>query len=79
MNQIILTNWNLIEAEKIIINHCLNNNLDKSFKDLSQLLGISERTLYRKINDYNIPLKPKKLEFQAISFLTKKGYKIEKL
>lgn len=80
MNQIVLTNYNLKEAEKIIICHCLENNKDKTLKELADLLHIAERTLYRFIvkNDlkhFRVLLS----ESRAIELLKKNGYTVEKI
>lgn len=78
MEPIVLTNYNLKEAEQVIITSCLKNNKEKTFKEQSELLHISERTLYRLIHSYE--LKVKRLtasELKAMNSLKKKGYKIE--
>lgn len=46
--------YNLAEIEKQTIIRCLNENPEKRLTDYADLLGISERTFYRKINAYGL-------------------------
>lgn len=46
--------YNLARWEKDIIVDCITNNPDKSFDDYATLLGISNRTFYRKIHTYDL-------------------------
>lgn len=46
--------YNLIEIEKQTIIRCITDNPQLSFGKYAELLGISERTLYRKINIYDL-------------------------
>lgn len=46
--------YNLAEIEKQTIIRCIKDNPEQSFEDYAQLLCISERTLYRKVNVYNL-------------------------
>ena len=46
--------YNLAKIEKEAIVSCISNNRDKSFSEYAEMLGISERTLYRKIHCYDL-------------------------
>ena len=46
--------YNLAKWEKDIIVACITNNPSKSFGEYASLLGISERTLYRKIHAHDL-------------------------
>ena len=46
--------YNLAKREKDIIVDCITNNPSKSFGEYASMLGISERTLYRKIHAYDL-------------------------
>jgi len=48
--------FNLLELEKQTIEKCLQDNYSNKFTlvDCAKLLGISERTLYRKINEFDL-------------------------
>lgn len=46
--------YNLAKWEKDIIVDCINNNPDKTFDEYANLLGISSRTLYRKIYAHDL-------------------------
>ena len=75
---IVLTNYNLKEAEKTIITACLENNPHTSLEEQADMLHISQRTLYRFILEHG--LKSKRLtagEIRALNSLKKKGYRIE--
>lgn len=46
--------YNLAKWEKDIIVDCITNNPSKSFGEYASMLGISERTLYRKIHTHDL-------------------------
>lgn len=46
--------YNLAKWEKDIIVDCITNNPDKYFSEYASMLGISERTLYRKIHTHDL-------------------------
>lgn len=46
--------YNLAKWEKDIIVDCITNNPSKSFGEYASMLGISERTLYRKIHAHDL-------------------------
>lgn len=46
--------YNLAKRERDVIVDCINNNPHKSFTEYAELLGISERTLYRKIHTHDL-------------------------
>ena len=78
MEPIVITNYNLKEAQKTIITACLKSNKDKTLKEQAKLLHMSERNLYRLICLYE--LRAKRLtvgELKALKSLKNKGYKIE--
>lgn len=78
MEPIVLTNYNLDEAEKVVITSCLKNVKNKTLKEHAEILHINERTLYRKIKKYKIKHEktPHYIE-KAINMLKKKGYNIQ--
>lgn len=41
--------YNLKVAEKLIMQRCINDNPGCSYEDLSKLLGVSVRTVYRMV------------------------------
>jgi len=49
-----LNSLNLQKAEEKIIKQAIIENSEKTYKEISEILGISERTLYRKVKDFNI-------------------------
>lgn len=71
-----LTDYNLIKAEKLIIQTCLEDNPDSTYNQIADMLHISTRTLYRKMYDYGI--QKNKTIAGKIKYLEKLGYKIEK-
>ena len=78
MTQIVLTNYSLEEAQLIIIKTCLEENKDKSLDDISKLLHISNRTLYRFMKNNGIKHKFLNLSTnKAIQYLESKGFKVE--
>lgn len=46
--------YNLAKWEKDIIVDCINNNPNKDFDEYAAMLGISSRTLYRKIHAHDL-------------------------
>lgn len=54
-----LNSLNLQKAEEKIIKQAITENSEKTYKEISQILGISERTLYRKVRDFNIEISKK--------------------
>lgn len=46
--------YNLAKWEKDIIVDCITNNPKKSFSEYASMLGVSERTLYRKIHTHDL-------------------------
>lgn len=46
--------YNLAKWEKDVIVDCITNNPSKSFGEYASMLGISERTLYRKIHAHDL-------------------------
>jgi hypothetical protein len=46
--------YNLAQVEKQTIISCVNNNPNKTFTEYAELLGISERSFYRKIHQYDL-------------------------
>lgn len=46
--------YNLAKWEKDIIVDCITNNPSKSFGEYASMLGVSERTLYRKIHAHDL-------------------------
>lgn len=48
------SSYNLAKWEKDIIVDCVTSNPDKSFSHYAELLGISERTFYRKIYQHDL-------------------------
>lgn len=46
--------YNLAKWEKDIIVDCITNNPSKSFSEYASMLGVSERTLYRKIHTHDL-------------------------
>lgn len=76
-----LTTYDLKNAEKRIIEKCIVDNPMLPMFKLSQMLGISERTLYRLVKTYNIdakiasPTKRKALE-RAKELLAEAGYDV---
>lgn len=78
-----ISSYNLDEAYLTIVKHLLNNESHLSNKEMSEKLGISERTLYRYMVSNNLNRKlgknygKRKLTKQnAISLLEGLGYKI---
>lgn len=72
------TTYNLELLEKNAIKQCFEENPRKNIRQIADLLGISERNLYRKMKDLKISTKstkaPKKL-VRAIAVLEGKGYR----
>ena len=52
MPEIVLKSYNLQKVEKQVIKELLMKGKDRT--RTAKMLGISERTLYRKINAYNL-------------------------
>lgn len=50
----LIKTYNLEEIERIAIITCLNEHKGFSLLEIAEILGISERTLYRKLNKYDI-------------------------
>jgi transcriptional regulator with PAS, ATPase and Fis domain len=48
------TNYNLREIERNIIQNCLYDHPTHKLREIAKLLGITERSLYRKKNEYNL-------------------------
>ena len=48
------SSYNLAKWEKDIIVDCIKSNPDKSFTHYAELLGVSERTFYRKIYQHDL-------------------------
>lgn len=46
--------YNLAKREKDIIVDCIKNNPNKTFDEYATMLGISNRTFYRKIHTYDL-------------------------
>jgi transcriptional antiterminator len=68
--------YNLKKLELITIKTCIKNNSGSSQDEIAKLLGISVRTLQRKIKKIGIIWNPN--ESNAIQFLQSIGYSITK-
>lgn len=51
--------YDLEEIERMVIVKCVDENKEASSRKLALLLNISERTLFRRMNKYQISLKAK--------------------
>lgn len=72
-----LKSYSLKEAEWALICKCFNDNIDKDVKDIADLLEISERNLYRKIQGTEFS-RHHRIVSRAISFLENEGYEVIK-
>jgi hypothetical protein len=70
--------YNLGINEKNVISQCIEENPELTLDDISVLLGISVRTLYRKIDDYQIYRKGDRKTIRAMSVIKKAGYKVSR-
>lgn len=73
-----LEDYNLVKAEKLIIQKCIDDNTELSLDKQAQLLSISPRTLFRKLHDYDIVRNMKSLD-KSIKRLERLGYKVIKV
>ena len=53
--KIMIKPWNLAAIEREVILRCLNEHSHLTLNEIAKLLGISERTLYRRLELYQVP------------------------
>lgn len=74
--------YNLSKIEEMTVKQCFDDNPTLSIVEISKLLNISSRTLYRLINKYKINREYAShfsYENRSINHLKKLGYKVEKV
>lgn len=75
---IVDTTFNLKSVEGRTIRECIDKYPDITQVKLCKLLGISYRTLFRKLKDHNIDWHNSDLKTKrSISYLLSKGYEIK--
>lgn len=74
-----LSSYNIELASVKLILELIKDKPGLTTKKYSEILGISERTIYRWIDKYNIPLKKKVTTIgRAMEILEAAGYEISK-
>jgi AraC-like DNA-binding protein len=77
MIKIELEDYNIDKCTIVLIKEFIKNNSKYTYVEMAEALGISERTLYRYINRFDIPIGKNRISLvDALKVLEENGYKI---
>lgn len=79
-----INSYKVEDVVKALIEKLMSENPTFTYKTIAEKLGISERSVYRWMKFYNLPLKRagaiyKKNTEEMVLYLNSIGYKVEKL